>query len=275
MDPPARPADSTDALELQLAQAEAALTKISTRNLVSRFGIGAIFVVAGLAYALLGSFLPSILQISPRTLGFVSVVFGLSYIVAKEVTYQAILGRSKADLEFLKDRKRILTRLSGPSQTDGESSYFDSLVSINVENLAAYYTLVKVHTNKSFNVAVGVGIVGFLFIVVGLAVGFSDAKNATLTYISSGAGVITEFISGVFFYLYNRTVRQMKGYHDSLLSVQNVLLSFKLVGDTKDEKEKAKMVAQMLGYLIGKQPSHAPGEDDPAERPDQAIAAHG
>jgi Cyanobacterial TRADD-N associated 2-Transmembrane domain len=43
------------------------------------------------------------------------------------------------------------------------------------------------------------------------------------SYISTGAGVVTEFIAAVFFYLYNRTVRQMKEYHDSLLSVQNIL----------------------------------------------------
>jgi len=30
----------------------------------------------------------------------------------------------------------------------------------------------------------------------------------------------------------------MKSYHDSLSASQNVLLSFKLVGDTKDDKEK-------------------------------------
>jgi hypothetical protein len=211
--------------------------------------------------------------ITPWTLGFLAVVFGLFSVVISEGAYQAALGRAKANLEFLKDRKRIQTRLSGGTQSDDESSYFDRLVSINVENLAADYTLVKVHTNKSFNVAVGVGIVGFALIIVGLAVGFTDATKATITYISSGAGVITEFVSGVFFYLYNRTVRQMKGYHDSLLSVQNVLLSFKLVGDTKDDKEKVKMVAQMLGYLIGKQNVQA-ALSDPAEAVDQTDAAH-
>src|SRR5258708_39851920 len=96
-----------------------------------------------------------------------------------------------------------------------------------------------------------------MFIILGLALGFAATANSQiLTYISSGSGVITEFIAGVFFYLYNRTVRQMKGYHDSLLVVQNILLSFKLVEDTKDENEKAKMVGQMLGYLVGRQASN-------------------
>jgi hypothetical protein len=92
-----------------------------------------------------------------------------------------------------------------------------------------------------------------MLLAAGLSLGFSKSDRAALmTYISTGAGVVTEFIAAVFFYLYNRTVRQMKDYHDSLLDVQNVLLALKLVGDTKDPSERAKMVEQTLGYLLAK-----------------------
>src|SRR5260370_30947091 len=92
-----------------------------------------------------------------------------------------------------------------------------------------------------------------MFIILGLALGFAATANSQiLTYISSGSGVITEFIAAILFYLYNRTVRQMKGYHDSLLNVQNILLSLKLVEDTEEEDAKIKMIGQMLEYLVGK-----------------------
>jgi len=42
----------------------------------------------------------------------------------------------------------------------------------------------------------------------------------------------------------------MKEYHDSLLSVQNILLSFKLVGETQ-EPEKSKMIEVMINCLVG------------------------
>lgn len=167
------------------------------------------------------------------------------------VSTQSRVASFQADLDALNARKRVLNRFA---QTTGAPSeqYFDSLVRINVENLAAYYALVKVHTDKSFLVSIAVGIVGFVFIIAGLLVGFTDKQNAkALSYIATGSGVVTEFIAGVFFYLYNRTVRQMKEYHDSLLSVQNILLSFKIVGDTRDDSEKVKMISSMLTYLIG------------------------
>ena len=78
-------------------------------------------------------------------------------------------------------------------------------------------------------------------------------KTQIISYISAGAGTLIEFIAGVFFYLYNKTVSQLKEYHDSLLKVQNILLSFKIVGDIQSETDKVKMMVQMLDFLMGKQ----------------------
>ncbi len=197
------------------------------------------------------------------------ILYGLGTLGVTWVMKLLRTGSIQSDLDALNARKRVLSRFAGQDarsvRPESEPSYFDSLVRINVENLAAYYSLVKVHTDKSFAVCVAVGVIGFVLILLGLVFGFADLKNSqALAYVSGAAGIITEFISAVFFYLYNRTVRQMKGYHDSLLSVQNVLLSFKLVGDTRtSDAEKVRMVGQMLSYLIGKgsQPEGAPPDD--------------
>ena len=160
------------------------------------------------------------------------------------------------EYEQLLSRRRVLASLSPKrfEQEGGaiETSYFEKLVQINVTNLAEYYTMVKVHTDNSFKASIGAGIIGFVLIVLGTIIGFTDNSSMkTIAYISSGAGIITEFIAGVFFYLYNSTVRQLKDYHDSLIDVQNVLLPFKIVGDLRDEKDRVKMVGEMLKFLIG------------------------
>lgn len=61
--------------------------------------------------------------------------------------------------------------------------------------------------------------------------------------------MLVEFISGIFFYLYSRTVQQLKAYHNSLLNVQNVLLSFKLIDDS-DPKMRSEMIREMLKFLM-------------------------
>lgn len=86
--------------------------------------------------------------------------------------------------------------------------------------------------------------------MVGICLGFLDKNNLTnnLTYIAAVSGIIIEFISGIFFYLYNRTVRELKEYHNSLLDVQNVLLSFNIVQDLEGEA-KAEMLSQVISSL--------------------------
>jgi hypothetical protein len=59
-----------------------------------------------------------------------------------------------------------------------------------------------------------------------------------------------QVVSGLMFYLYNRTVLQLKGYHDSLLDVQNILLCFKLVEDTNEESIRTEVMKQMIEFLV-------------------------
>lgn len=153
----------------------------------------------------------------------------------------------------LSTRQRIVRRLEPRAkglEPGAPPSYFDRLVQINLENLAAYYSLVKAQTDKSFHLSWIAGLIGFVLILAGLAAGFAGAVATEIGYISAGAGVITEFIAGIFFYLYNQTVRQLKGYHDRLLAVQNVLLSFKIVEGITDEAKKAELMGQVIGYLL-------------------------
>lgn len=158
------------------------------------------------------------------------------------------LNKSRAEIESNESIKRIFLGL--PDTENDSDKYFDKLVKINVENLAAYYTLIKVHTSQSFRVSLLIGILGFLLLTGGLALGFQFEKYRNISYIASGSGLMIEFISGVLFYLYNKTIIQLKEYHDSLIHVQNVLLSFKLIDDTKDQAVKADMISKMIEYLV-------------------------
>jgi hypothetical protein len=155
--------------------------------------------------------------------------------------------RRKLKLRALPTAARGVTK---PSDTTG-GEYFGNLVRINVDNLSDYYTQVRVHTNNSFWASIVAGGLGFVLIAVGLGWGFSDSgsNSQSLSYVATGSGVFVEFISGVFFYLYNRTVRQLKDYHDSLLDVQNILLSFRIVEQSKAEHQGA-LFDKILGFLL-------------------------
>jgi hypothetical protein len=244
--------DDSSELELQIVKIEGRLRSLKERTRPIMAASGA-FVTVGILGLILDHYgLTSFNGKTSKLFLTASIGYGVLIPLTTEFMRATRVSRLNQELSLLNARKRVSSQLSvQPDQAP--LTYFDRLVTINVENLAAYYELVKDHTEKSFNVAVIAGIVGFMLIVAGLVTSFFQESSSThAAAISAGSGVITEFISAIFFYLYNRTVASMKGYHDSLLSVQNVLLSFKLVGDTDACGDtKARMVEQMLGYLIG------------------------
>ena len=167
---------------------------------------------------------------------------------------QVSIQKAEDHIEQLQVRQRYRSLLDGhiPNESDSKSSYFDALVEINIENLGAYYSMIKSHTNNSYLISAITGVVGFCFIIVGLGLEFFVNSSSSVALISAGAGIIVEFIAAIFFVLYSRTITQLKAYHHSLLDAQNVLLSFKIVEDTSSEDVKAQMMTQMLNFLMSK-----------------------
>lgn len=230
--------DKVAELETSLINARAKFkAEIKTiRGYYLIIGIGVIFLILHYSEILL---LPTWLLITDWSISILLLmaVFGTD----TEIT--------KSEVEKIEAIKRIY--LGFPESTENKPEYFNSLVKINIENLEAYYSLVKTHTSQSFKVSLLISIIGFVLIAAGLIIGFKF-DDKTIGFISTGSGIIIEFISGVLFYLYNKTVRQLKEYHDSLINVQNILLSFKLIESTTDEKAKAEMITKMLEYLVQK-----------------------
>ena len=160
-------------------------------------------------------------------------------------------SKFRDELEKLEYRKKFLLQLTNPNY---KPTYFDSLVNINIENLSEYYSLVKKHTQKSFILSCIASVSGFVLIVLGLVFQYINSEYENISYLVTSSGILVELVSGLFFYLYNKTVRQLKDYHDSLLEVQNILLSFKLIEETEQASERLPLITKMIEFLVSKRP---------------------
>jgi hypothetical protein len=245
----------TSSYEEQIAtldvQIEALRTKQnSNRSLTKVFlGLTLFFLVVDIVAPFFAGSWAIYLQVGA---GFVAAVSGFIWLAGLITT-----GINGTELDALYRRKNNLLQLSGFTPKSPEASYFDQLVRINVDNLGEYYTLVKGQTNKSFIASLLIAAAGFVFIVAGLVAGFmnyaSPQGTPDITYVGTAAGILTEFTAGVFFFLYSKTVRQLKEYHDGLLRVQNILLSFKIVEEIRDEHQRAQIIGSLLVSLIGQE----------------------
>jgi hypothetical protein len=191
----------------------------------------------------------------PQVTGW--VVFALFTLMT--IGFFSTMGDRNVELQKLEAQRLVLRQLAGTppdtanmagaATTARDEDYFRNLVTINVTNLREYYFLVKTHTHASFRTALVVGVIGFGLVVAGVAIGYAG-NNQTFGLVSAAAGIITEFIASVFFYLYNRTVRQLKEYHDSLLDVQDVLLALKVLEGLQDPATKSEVVKSVVTYLM-------------------------
>lgn len=182
----------------------------------------------------------------------INIYLSISICVFSGLIFAASLASSKQhnlDAE-IKALEQQLDRKEQKNNLPKSARYFDDLVSINLRNLEDYYELVKNSNKKSFNASLIMSIFGVLLISGGLIVSYLLNDLGDISYFVTGAGVLVEVISGLMFYLYNRTVLQLKGYHDSLLDVQNILLCFKLIEDTSDDITRTDVMKQMIEFLV-------------------------
>jgi hypothetical protein len=226
----------------------------SFRNVT--FGIGLVIMLVFLGLLISIAIRPA--EINPEThlasdfrdaLAFLIFPFALIFLILAAVGHTTLSGPLE-ELAGIKTKQKT-ERLKDDSEM--QSEYFGSLVKLNIESLSEYYNLVKLHTSNSFRATLAAGLVGFFFIIFGLMIGLLGRDNAQMVaVISTASGIIINFVAAIFFYLYNQTVRQLKSYHDNLLDVQNVLLSFKILEGLPKNEAKSQMILQLLSFLVGK-----------------------
>jgi len=127
-----------------------------------------------------------------------------------------------------------------------EENFFTKLVKINFKYLDQYYLQTQEQADKSFRLASIGSITGLVIIIAGIIMMFFNKTEPA--YVTTGAGVISEFIAAVFFYLYNRTVLKMSQYHQKLVITQNISLALKISEDM-DSSEKIKVQEKIIDRL--------------------------
>lgn len=127
-----------------------------------------------------------------------------------------------------------------------EENFFTKLVKINFKYLDQYYLQTQEQADKSFRLASSASITGLSIIAIGIIMMFFGKTEPA--YVTTAAGVISEFIAAVFFYLYNRTVLKMSQYHQKLVITQNISLALKISEDMETEN-KAKVQEMIVDRL--------------------------
>lgn len=172
-------------------------------------------------------------------------IFGLSVISVPITTaifqiYVMMIQKIILAITLARDGAADASEKASQLQDNLGEDFVTNLVKINFKYIDQYYLQTQRQADRSFSLAMGVSVVGFTIIAIGitLAVFRTDASAV----IATGAGVISEFIAAVFFYLYNRTIQSMGSYHRKLVITQNIALALKISEGLPDAQRSGAQV---------------------------------
>ncbi|WP_159800624.1 hypothetical protein [Flavobacterium sp. MK4S-17] len=131
-------------------------------------------------------------------------------------------------------------------QENISENFFTKLVQINFKYLDQYYLQTQEQADKSFRLASFASVAGLIIVIIGIIMMFFDKTSPA--YVTTGAGVVSELIAAVFFYLYNKTILKMSQYHQKLVITQNISLALKITEDM-DGDNKSKIQEMLVDRL--------------------------
>ena len=147
------------------------------------------------------------------------------YVWIRRIMYRSMIKRVTAD---------AIEKRTESLQNDLENDFFNNLVKINFKYIDKYYLQTQIQADKAFTMCAIAALIGFVVIIAGVVQMYVGQTNPA--YVTTAAGVISEFIAAVFFYLYNKTILKMAEYHRKLVLTQNIGLALRITQDLPDEQ---------------------------------------
>lgn len=155
-------------------------------------------------------------------------------------------------------QRKILEYEAEHIKENVEEDIFENSIKMSYKYLDQYYLQTREQAQKGFLVTVCVAVFGALLIGVGIVAMFLEFIQPSI--ITCAAGVLTEFIAAVFFYLYNRTISSMSMYHNKLVLSHNISIALKIADSLPEQdniKTKSLIVTELLkdinSYLVEKE----------------------
>ena len=157
-------------------------------------------------------------------------------------------------------RSKIIAYEAANIKDDVVEDIFENSIRMSYKYLDQYYLQTKEQAQKGFLATMLVAGFGALLIAGGIIAMYFGVVEPS--FITCGAGVITEFISAVFFYLYNKTVSSMSKYHNKLVLSHNISTALK-VAETLPESQQIEAKNLIVSELLKDINTHMTKQDSP------------
>ena len=201
-----------------------------------------------------------------ETVTFYNVMFPFFLILSPVGTYSMWEASiSRAWVEVLEYERTH-------AQDEVEEDPFQNSIKTSYKYLDRYYDQTQRQAQQGFHITVFIAIFGALLIFGGVAAMYAGFIQPA--YITCASGAITELISAIFFYLYNKTVTSMSRYHNKLVLSQNISFALRVADSLENNKDAAKLeIIKELVKDVNAQMMKSDGDADGTPKKDKPPAS--
>ena len=167
--------------------------------------------------------------------------------LGKRSLHKHLLNKAEQCSDY---EKKYIEKLGNAKGKD----VFKYLLLLNCVECESYVTEVQLQAQKIFQWSVGISAAGFFMIMASAATAIAsqmvNQRGLEIAYITGVSGVITTFISTVFFTLYYRCLRRMDEFHTQLREVQKIVMSLFLSGLLQKGPQGSEVMQRMIDQLM-------------------------
>ena len=180
---------------------------------------------------------------SLKTFDYIIAVGFAVFVILVGIAYYNIIS----DFKRIKYQRIINEKELDKITENIKDDIYENSIKMSYKYLDQYYLQTREQAQKGFFITMSVSVAGAIILAVGIVSMYIGISRPA--YITTASGIITEFISAIFFYLYNKTVRSMSSYHNKLVLSQNVSIALKLsesLGNDIKDHTKQEIIKELI-----------------------------
>jgi Cyanobacterial TRADD-N associated 2-Transmembrane domain len=113
-------------------------------------------------------------------------------------------------------------------ETAGADDVFKYVFLISSSAVEQYVSQSRIQAEKSFELSRRILVAGFVVLLGGIGLGVLTEltdNSLSVAYLAGIGGVLTEFVAGTVFWLYNRTLQQINAFYQGMMKQQQEALA--------------------------------------------------
>jgi len=118
------------------------------------------------------------------------------------------------------------------------------------EYVNSYYKTNQTHVAWSFWASLAALAIGLVVLIIGVFLALRGV-SAAISITTTAAGVLTQFISAGFFYLYNKNLKQLNVFYRELIQNQDMFFAWGLVAHAP-EADRPGLVKALIGKILSR-----------------------